>query len=288
MAEPAARTGRAPRSGTSVRRNQRDRQAAPAPGIEILGQEQRGKAGVTQDDRAGPGNGKAEGEARLDPRRAEAFILANTAVVRPPHVPEIALRLASEAHELWQKTEEELAELGLPPPFWAFAWAGGQGLARYLIDRPETVAGRSVVDFASGSGLVAIAALTAGAASVTAADIDPFAAAALRLNLALNVEAGVLSGTIGFRGNDLVGRPVEADLVLAGDVFYDRDMARAVTPWFDALDQGGVAVLVGDPGRAYLPRERLEQLAEYEVPVSRALEDQEVKRVAVWRWRVPS
>ncbi|WP_245308818.1 50S ribosomal protein L11 methyltransferase [Aurantimonas sp. 22II-16-19i] len=215
-------------------------------------------------------------------------MLANTAVSRPPHVPEIALRLASEAHELWQKTEEELAELGLPPPFWAFAWAGGQGLARYLIDHPEAAAGRSVVDFASGSGLVAIAALMAGAASVTAADIDPFAAAALKLNLALNVAAGAPRGSIGFRGDDLVGRPVEANLVLAGDVFYDRDMARAVTPWFDALVRNGVAVLVGDPGRAYLPRERLDRLAEYEVPVSRALEDQEIKRVAVWRWRAPA
>ncbi|MBP0617220.1 class I SAM-dependent methyltransferase [Jiella mangrovi] len=227
--------------------------------------------------------GKGASAGRLDPGRAEAFILENTAVTNPPHVTEVALHLASEAHELWQKTEEELAEIGLPPPFWAFAWAGGQGLARYVLDHPETVARRSVVDFASGSGLVAIASAIAGARSVIAADIDPFAETALRLNLAANPTIGA-GGPITFSGENLVGRDVSADLVLAGDVFYDRHMAAAVTPWFDRLTACGLMVLVGDPGRAYLPRERLEQLAEYRVPVSRALEDQEIKRVAVWRW----
>ncbi|TFF17652.1 methyltransferase [Jiella endophytica] len=234
----------------------------------------------------GAGGGPAGGARRLDPGRAEAFILANTSVLRPPHVPEIALRLASEAHEIWLKTEEELAELGLPPPFWAFAWAGGQGLARYLLDHPFEVAGRRVVDFASGSGLVAIAAAMAEARGVLAADIDPFAATALSLNLALNGrEPGSPLGGIGFSPEDLVGRPLDADILLAGDVFYDRQMADAVIPWFEAEVARGVRVIVGDPGRAYLPKHRLDPLAEYRVPVSRALEDQDVKRVTVWEWR---
>ena len=220
--------------------------------------------------------------SRVTAASARRFILDNTAVMAPPHVPEIRLHLADEAHELWHRTEEELAEIGLPPPFWAFAWAGGQGLARHVLDHPDLVADRSVIDFATGSGLVAIAAAKAGAKSVIASDVDPFCAEAVRINAEEN---GV---TVGFEGRDLIGEACDCDVLLAGDVFYDRDMARAVTPWFDALVQGGVAVLVGDPGRAYLPRERLDRLAEYEVPVSRALEDQEVKRVAVWRWRAPS
>ena len=232
------------------------------------------------------------GNRRLDPRRAEAFITENTSVSRPPHVPEIALQLASEAHDIWLKTEDELAELGLPPPFWAFAWAGGQGLARFVLDHPETVAGRVVVDFATGSGLVAIAALMARASHVTAADIDPFAETALALNLALNrmprVEGSEAVGKIGFCADDLVGGSIDAEVLLAGDVFYDRGMAANVTPWFDTLAASGVTVLVGDPGRAYLPRDRLERLSEYQVPVSRALEDQEIKRVAVWRWLPPA
>ncbi|TGW05166.1 methyltransferase, partial [Mesorhizobium sp. M2D.F.Ca.ET.145.01.1.1] len=117
----------------------------------------------------------------LTPDSARQFILDNTALMAPPHVPEILLHLADEAHDLWQRTEDELVEIGLPPPFWAFAWAGGQGLARYVIDHPAMVRGKRVLDFASGSGLVAIAAAKAGAAAVTAADIDPFCATAVRL-----------------------------------------------------------------------------------------------------------
>ncbi|MCE7030369.1 class I SAM-dependent methyltransferase [Jiella avicenniae] len=235
---------------------------------------------IDDDSRAGTETPAATG--RLDPRRAEAFILANTSVSSPPHVPEIRLRLASEAHEIWLKSEAELEAIGLPPPFWAFAWAGGQGLARFLLDHPERVRGRTVLDFASGSGLVAIAAAVAGAKAVTAADIDPFAQAALASNLALNFEDG--TAKVRFLRGDLVGHQVEADLVLAGDVFYDRGMAERLVPWFDRLAAGGTGVLVGDPGRAYLPHGRLDRLAEYSVPVSRALEDQEIKRVAVWRW----
>jgi predicted nicotinamide N-methyase len=212
---------------------------------------------------------------KTDPK---AFILDNTDLMRPPHVPEILLHLATEAHDLWLKTEEDLQAIGLPPPFWAFAWAGGQGLARYILDNPETVAGKRVLDFASGSGLVAIAAKMAGAAHVLAADIDPWTRTAVTLNAAEN---GV---EIGFTGENQIGLRVDAEVVLAGDVFYDRDFAAALVPWFTALADAGKVVLVGDPGRSYLPKERLEKLAVYEVPVTRALEDSEVKKTTVWRF----
>ena len=211
-----------------------------------------------------------------------SFILDNTALQAPPHVPEIRLQLADEAHDLWLKTEEELKEIGLPPPFWAFAWAGGQGLARYVLDHPEVVRGRRVLDFATGSGLVAIAAALAGARKVLAADIDPWAGDAVALNGAAN---GV---EILFSGDNLIGSAVQVDVFLAGDVFYDRTFADALMPWFTALAERGVDVLVGDPGRSYLPREHLEELAVYQVPVTRALEDSEVKRTTVWRLVPPS
>ncbi len=198
--------------------------------------------------------------------------------MRPPHVPEIRLHLASEAHDLWLKTEEDLEKIGLPPPFWAFAWAGGQGLARYILDNPEVVAGRQVLDFASGSGLVAIAAKLAGAAGVLAADIDPWTESAVALNAAENGVA------VRFAAEDLIGGAVAADVILAGDVFYDRDFAAAIVPWFTRLAGEGKLVLVGDPGRSYLPKDRLESLGVYEVPVTRALEDSEVKRTTVWRF----
>lgn len=209
----------------------------------------------------------------------ETFIRANTSLLAPPHVPEIRLYLASEAHELWLKTEEELEAIGLPPPFWAFAWAGGQGLARYVLDHRETVKGKRILDFASGSGLVGIAARQAGAARVTAADIDPWSQTAVRLNAAVN------SVSLDFIGADLIGQNVDADVVLAGDVFYDKSFAGALVPWFETLAAEGKDVLVGDPGRAYLPKDRLEFCAVYEVPVTRALEDSEVKKTTVWRFR---
>jgi predicted nicotinamide N-methyase len=210
----------------------------------------------------------------------EAFIRANTEIMASPHVPEIRLHLATEAHDLWLRTEDELQEIGLPPPFWAFAWAGGQGLARYILDHPGLVAGRRVLDFASGSGLVAIAAKLAGASEVTAADIDPWAATAVRLN------AGENGVAIGFTGDDLIGRPVDVDIVLAGDVFYDRDFAERLVPWFEALAVQGVDVFVGDPGRAYLPKVKLASCMTYQVPVTRALEDSEVKKTTVWKFVV--
>jgi predicted nicotinamide N-methyase len=209
----------------------------------------------------------------------ETFIRANTSLLAPPHVPEIRLYLASEAHELWLKTEEELEAIGLPPPFWAFAWAGGQGLARYVLDHPETVARKRVLDFASGSGLVGIAASKAGAVKVMAADIDPWSQTAVRLNAAAN------SVLLDFDRTDLIGRDLDVDVVLAGDVFYDRAFAEALVPWFETLAAEGKDVLVGDPGRAYLPKDRLEFCAVHEVPVTRALEDSEVKKTTVWRFR---
>ncbi|MDO1584018.1 class I SAM-dependent methyltransferase [Rhizobium oryzicola] len=208
-----------------------------------------------------------------------SFILANTGLLTPPHVPEISLHLATEAHELWLKTEEELQEIGLPPPFWAFAWAGGQGLARYVLDHPELVAGRRVLDFATGSGLVAIAAAKAGAAHVLAADIDPWTEAAVRLNAAEN------GAVIDFTNEDLIGQALEVDVVLAGDVFYDRDFASRLVEWFFELRENDIRVVVGDPGRSYCPKDRLEPLVTYQVAVSKALEDSEVKKTTVWQFR---
>lgn len=218
---------------------------------------------------------------KTDPRQ---FILQNTDLLAPPHVPEIRLHLATEVHELWHKTESELEEIGLPPPFWAFAWAGGQGLARYVLDHPELVRGKRVIDFASGSGLVAIAAAKAGAAHVTAVDIDPWSGDAVRLNAAANAV------DLEFDGADIVGGDLQADILLAGDVFYDRAFAAALVPWFNSLRKSGITVLAGDPGRSYLPRAHLEALATYEVPVTRILEDSEVKRTTVWSFapQVPS
>lgn len=208
-----------------------------------------------------------------------AFIRENTRVLAPSHVPEMKLHLADDAVSLWELTEEQLGELGLPPPFWAFAWAGGQALARYVLDHPETVRGRSVLDMASGSGLVAIAAMRAGAASALAADIDAFAGHAARLNAALNAV------TVETTDADLIGADVPHDVVLVGDLFYDRDLAPRVLAWIEGLHAQGRTVLIGDPGRTYLPKERLEQVVAYDIPVSRALEDAEVKRAAVWRLR---
>lgn len=165
----------------------------------------------------------------LAPRDAARFIRANTALTQPPHVPELRLHLADEAHDLWRRTEEELAGMGMQPPFWAFAWAGGQGLARYVLDNPSIVRGRTVLDFATGSGVVGIAAHKAGAAKVSASDIDPFCAEAVRLNAEAN------AATLAFIADDLVGRSGDWQVVLAGDVFYDQAFAARLVPWFERL-----------------------------------------------------
>ncbi len=176
------------------------------------------------------------------------FVRRNTAIAAPPLVPEIRLHLATEVTPIWQASEESLARGGVPPPFWAFAWAGGQPLARYLLDHPDTVAGRVVLDFGSGSGLVAIAAAKAGARSVLAAEIDHFAAAAIAANAVLNdVAVAVTTADV----IDTVDRRWQ--VVTAGDVCYEREMTDRTIPWLRRLAGGGRLVLLGDPGRAYLP-----------------------------------
>jgi predicted nicotinamide N-methyase len=210
------------------------------------------------------------------PRRT--FIKANTRLLAPPLVPEIRLHLAEESLPIWQKTEEELGELNVPPPYWAFAWAGGQALARYLLDNRRLVAGKSVLDLGSGSGLTAIAARRAGAHSVLAADIDPWAIAAVELNAAVN-GLGVATTAA-----DLLGAPPPAvDVILVGDLFYERALAASVLAFIECADERGAQVLIGDPQRSYFPRGRFEKLAEYAVPVTRELEDADIKRTAVWR-----
>ncbi len=219
------------------------------------------------------------GSASTPPRAGDphAFVIAQTAVETAPLVPEIRLRLASEVVPLWQASEAELEAMGLPPPYWAFAWAGGQALARYLLDHPDVVAGKRVLDFAAGSGLQGIAAAKAGAAAVEASEIDPFALAAIAANAALNaVEIAV-------RSDDLIGRDAGWDVVLAGDVCYERPMAEAVFAWLQALAACGALVLLGDPGRTYLPKAGLERVTAYAVRTSRELEDTDVRNAVVWR-----
>jgi predicted nicotinamide N-methyase len=206
-----------------------------------------------------------------------AFIRANTEILSPPLAPEVRLHLAYEALPIWQKTEDELGEIGLPPPFWAFAWAGGQALARHVLDHPELVSGKSVLDVASGSGLVGIAAMQAGAAKVLCADIDLFAVAAIGLNAALNQVEVVVTA------DDLLEKVIQADVVLVGDLFYEKGVASRCYAWLLKLQQCGAQVLIGDPGRTYLPKDKLISVMDYNVPVTRDLEDMEIKKTSVWR-----
>lgn len=209
-----------------------------------------------------------------------AFFLANTKRRPVPHAPELQLHVADEAMALWQRTEEELAEEGIEPPFWAFAWAGGQGLARYVLDHAAEFEGRTVIDFASGSGLVAVAAARVGARA-TAIDIDPFAQTAARANAEANgVAIEARTENVVGQTRDELGSP---DVVLAGDVHYDKAMAEPITEWLVRLAGEGVRVLVGDPGRSYFPRDRgWRELRRYEVPVIRDLEDREIRSVGVF------
>jgi predicted nicotinamide N-methyase len=206
-----------------------------------------------------------------------AFVRANTALERPPLVPELELYLASEILPIWQATEADLSDMGLPPPYWAFAWAGGQALTRYLLDNPEVVAGKRVLDFASGSGLAAIAAARAGAATVTASEIDPYAVAAIRLNADYN---GVSITCI---QEDVIGRNGDWDVVLAGDICYEKPLADRVMQWLRDLAASGIPVLLGDPGRNYLPKDGLEWVVRYAVKTTRELEDTDVRNAVVWR-----
>jgi predicted nicotinamide N-methyase len=207
----------------------------------------------------------------------ETFIRENTALQPVPHAPEIRLYVADEITPIWKMTEEALGAMGIAPPFWAFAWAGGQALARYVLDHPEEVRGKTVLDFAAGSGLVAIAAVKAGAAHAVACDVDPICRAAIAVNAEAN---GVrIEATIA----DLLDQPPPAvDVILAGDICYEKTVTARVLPWLQAARAAGVRVLIGDPGRTYFPKSGLEPLAEYQVRTTRELEDYEIKRTGVW------
>jgi predicted nicotinamide N-methyase len=209
---------------------------------------------------------------------AASFIRANTAVASPPLVPEIRLHLASEITPLWQATEQTLARDQLPPPYWAFAWAGGQALARHVLDHPELVRGKDVLDFGAGSGLLALAAAKAGAAAATAAEIDPFAAVAIALNAKVNaLELRIETA-------DIIGRTAAPwQVVLVGDMCYERPLAERLTAWLSVMAGQGALVLLGDPGRNYLPKGGLTALARYTVPTPLDLEDRTTREGVVWR-----
>ena len=212
----------------------------------------------------------------MPPPDMESFIRAHTVAASPPLVPELKLHLATEITPLWHATEAWLEREGIEPPYWAFAWAGGQALAHHLLAKPETVAGKRVLDFGAGSGLVALAAARAGA-KAEAAELDPMAAAVIRLNAALNgLEVSVSTG-------DVIGRDGGWDVVLAGDMFYERKLAAAALPWLRGLVKRGALVLLGDPGRAYLPETGLTEVALYTVPTTRELEDRETRDGKIWR-----
>ena len=202
------------------------------------------------------------------------------AIASPPLLPELRHYAATEVTPLWEATEAELDSRGLPPPYWAFAWAGGQALARWLLDNPAQVAGKTVLSFACGGGLEAIAAARCGAAEVAANDIDAFARTACALNAELN---GV---SLRIFGEDLLAQanaPKAADIVMAGDVCYERPFAEAAIRWLRGQAAAGALVLLGDPGRSYLPKEGLSPVARYAAPTSRAIEDTDVRDARVWR-----
>lgn len=208
-----------------------------------------------------------------------AFVAEQTVVSTTALVPEVRLHLATEATTLWQATQDLLDLHDLPPPFWAFAWPGGQALARYLLESPEVVAGRRVLSFAAGSAIEAIAAAQAGAHSVIANEIDSFAVEAIALNAALN---GV---SLEIEQSDLIGSHDPSwQVVIAGDVCYEKPMAERVTAWLSSLARAGVTVLSADPGRTYLPGEGLYEVARYDVPTSLELEDRTMRSTAIYRW----
>jgi predicted nicotinamide N-methyase len=216
------------------------------------------------------------------------FIRKHTRLVPVPLVPEIRLHLADEVTALWHLWES--TEGDPPMPYWAFAWAGGQALARYLLDHPGGVLGRSVVDLGAGSGLVGIAAALAGAHRVWAAEIDPYGQVAIGLNAAVNnvtlnpTEIDLAADPSAHR-NGAEPDPAGAEVIVVGDLFYEERLADTVFPWLQRRRAGGALVLVGDPGRAYLPADLLEPIAEYDVTQTSALEDSPVKRSIVWALR---
>jgi len=212
----------------------------------------------------------------LTDAEAMDFIRANTVPAAPPLLPDLTLQLATEITPIWQATEIVLEEIGVEPPFWAFAWAGGQAVARYIADHPEIVAGKDVVDFGAGSGLIAIAAAQAGAARVRAIDIDPVGAAAIGMNAAAN------GASIEIVTENVIGRDLGADLILVGDMCYERELAETMIIWLRGCVGRGVRVLIGDPGRTYRPAAGLQELARYIVPTSLELEDRTEREAIVW------
>jgi predicted nicotinamide N-methyase len=203
----------------------------------------------------------------------EDFIRTNAQLTAPPLVPELRLYLATEVVPLWRKTEDELAQMGVPPPYWAFAWAGGQALARYVLDNPALVAGKKILDFGAGSGIVALAAGRAGAASVLAADIDKFAIAAIQANAQAN---GLIIATT---SDDVIGSTDPYDVILVGDMCYERPLAERLMAW---LKISKAKILLGDPGRNYFSSDGLSKLAQYSVATTRELEDREIRETGVW------
>ncbi|MCW2665988.1 MAG: nicotinamide N-methylase [Frankiales bacterium] len=212
--------------------------------------------------------------------RRRAFVRAYTRVQAPPGLPELRLHLGGEVTPLWQLTEAELDREGVDPPFWAFAWAGGQAVARYLLDTASEVSGLRVLDVASGSGLCALAAARAGAATVRAVDIDPFSVTAIGLNATLN-DLDVQVACVDLLDDE----PPDVDVVLAGDVCYERAMAQRFLAWLERASAAGARVLLGDPGRGYLPRDRLVRLAEYELPTTPEVEEAPLRVVGVYTLR---
>lgn len=204
------------------------------------------------------------------------FVEDNTTIGTPPLVPEIRLHMADEVIPLWRKIETETGITNPPPPYWAFAWAGGQALARYVLDHPEIVAGKSVLDFGAGSGLIGLAAMQAGATSVLCADIDPFADAATERNGSLN---GLNAHTT---ADNVIGQ-TGWQVILVGDMCYERPLAERLTGWLRSEVTKGVFVLIGDPGRNYFPKNGVEKLQEYTVPTPRDLEDRDVRQTGIFR-----
>ena len=206
----------------------------------------------------------------------DAFVVANTILSAAPLLPEIPLYLASEITPIWQATENWLHEKNIEPPFWAFAWPGGQALARHILDHPEIATGKRVLDFAAGCGIAAIAAARAGAAKVDAAEIDQLAVAAIHRNAAAN------NVTIAADTRDIVGDACRWDLIVCGDVCYEAPMTGHILPWLQNMARTA-EVWVADPGRAYLPRTELSAFATYKVPTSLELEDRTEREVTLYR-----
>lgn len=208
----------------------------------------------------------------------QQFITDNTRIQAPPLVPELLFHLAADDLPLWQAGEEELERLNLAP-FWAFAWAGGQALARYVLDNPDSIRNKRVLDFGAGSAIAGIAAAKSGAAHVLCSEIDDWCDPAIKLNAGLNrVDVAITL-------DDLVGQDSDWDVILAADICYENAPARRIADWLERLDRDGTTVLVGDPGRTYFPQERFERLAHYQVKTDSRVEDTDLRNAGVWRFR---